>query len=181
LNIDGRLERQVSNGRLIQGQEGTLCPDSGACLRIWRSWHPSRRTRSPVPEPADPDAAYARATKPFARYKIVAAVTPRRFGESWLSTTPRRGHACGRCASAERRVLLRDAGEFDRLAVRKFRHEAEAATHSLDGFPQSRNHQVGALLDPRDALLSDPEPLCDADLRELARAGEASAASSPRR
>jgi hypothetical protein len=38
-----------------------------------------------------------------------------------------------------RRVLLRDAGEFDRLAVRKFRHKAQAATHGLDGFPQSPN------------------------------------------
>ena len=78
------------------------------------------------------------------------------------------------------RLILRDAREHDRGAVGKFGDEREAPAHRLDGLPERRKQEVAPLLEPRHAVLRDPQLLRHARLRQLTRPSPDRAASSPR-
>src|SRR4029077_13243846 len=73
--------------------------------------------------------------------------------------------ACGLRPS----LLLGNAGENDRRAVREFSHERELTAHGLDGLAQRGQQEIAAFFEPRDTVLGYPESLRDANLREFAR------------
>ena len=65
-------------------------------------------------------------------------------------------------------LIFCKAGEYDRFPVGKFRYQRQITAHSLHSFAQSRNHEVGSLLQFGNAVLPDTKFLSYSHLRDLA-------------
>src|SRR5256885_2099828 len=72
------------------------------------------------------------------------------------------------CGGRSTISLLGEPGKLDWVLVRKLGNDRQITAHGLDIFAKSGNKNVRALFEARNAILSDPECLCDFDLGAVA-------------